>query len=142
MISRVLALDLAGVDAGLDPDDGKVFFARGLGGERARAGNHEHAQLAAYQIAVQQGLVPGATPGSLGGARLVIVSKTLAKSEYRIAHQHALDGEARRRFLQRVAEVARGMSAAGFTAQVESHCADTQRRVHPCRIHTVPAVSS
>ncbi|MCK2026882.1 ATP-dependent helicase [Microbacterium sp. SSW1-47] len=102
----------------------------------------EHAQLAAYQIAVQQGLVPGATPRSLGGARLVIVSKTLAKSDYRIAHQHALDGDARRQFLQRVAEVARGMSAAGFTAQVESHCADTQRRVHPCRIHTVPAVSS
>lgn len=102
----------------------------------------EHAQLAAYQIAVQQGLVPGASPGSLGGARLVIVSKTLAKSDYRIAHQHALDGEARARFLRRVAEVARGMSAAGFTAQVESHCADTQRRVHPCRIHTVPAVSA
>lgn len=102
----------------------------------------DHAQLAAYQIAVQEGLVPGASPASLGGARLVIVSKTLAKSDYRVAHQHALDGEARTRFLQRVAEVARGMSAASFTAQVEAHCADTQRRVHPCRIHTVPAVSA
>lgn len=101
-----------------------------------------HAQLAAYQIAVQEGLVPGAAPASLGGARLVIVSKTLAKSDYRVAHQHALDGEARSQFLNRVAEVARGMSAASFTAQVEAHCADTQRRVHPCRIHTVPAVSA
>lgn len=101
-----------------------------------------HAQLAAYQIAVQEGLVPGAAPGSLGGARLVIVSKTLAKSDYRVAHQHALDAEARSQFLHRVAEVARGMSAASFTAQVEAHCADTQRRVHPCRIHTVPAVSA
>lgn len=101
-----------------------------------------HAQLAAYQIAVQEGLVPGAAPGSLGGARLVIVSKTLAKSDYRVAHQHALDTEARSQFLHRVAEVARGMSAASFTAQVEAHCADTQRRVHPCRIHTVPAVSA
>lgn len=101
-----------------------------------------HAQLAAYQIAVQEGLVPGAAPGSLGGARLVIVSKTLAKSDYRVAHQHALDAEARSQFLNRVAEVARGMSAASFTAQVEAHCADTQRRVHPCRIHTVPAVSA
>jgi superfamily I DNA/RNA helicase len=100
-----------------------------------------HAQLAAYQIAVQEGLVPGAAPGSLGGARLVIVSKTLAKSDYRVAHQHALDAEARSQFLNRVAEVARGMSAASFTAQVEAHCADTQRRV-PCRIHTVPAVSA
>ena len=102
----------------------------------------DHAQLAAYQIAVQEGLVPGAAPGSLGGARLVIVSKTLAKSDYRVAHQHALDAEARSQFLHRVAEVARGMSAASFTAQVEAHCADTQRRVHPCRIHTVPAVSA
>ena len=30
----------------------------------------------------------------------------------------------------------------GFRSEVESHCADTQRRVNPCRIHTVPAVSS
>ncbi|MBO9626301.1 MAG: PD-(D/E)XK nuclease family protein, partial [Microbacterium sp.] len=102
----------------------------------------EHAQLAAYQIAVQQGLVDGAAPEALGGARLVIVSKTLAKSDYRIAHQHTLDDEDRTAFLRRVADAARGMSASSFTAQVESHCADTQRRVHPCRIHTVPAVSA
>ncbi len=102
----------------------------------------EHAQLAAYQVAVQQGLIEGAPPGSLAGARLVIVSKTLAKSDYRIAHQHTLDDESRSTFLRRVAGAARGMSASSFTAQVESHCADTQRRVHPCRIHTVPAVSS
>ncbi len=101
-----------------------------------------HAQLAAYQVAVQQGLVEGAPPSSLAGARLVIVSKTLAKSDYRIAHQHTLDDESRSAFLLRVADAARGMSASSFTAQVESHCADTQRRVHPCRIHTVPAVSS
>lgn len=102
----------------------------------------EHAQLAAYQIAVQQGLIDGADPAALAGARLVIVSKTLAKSEYRVAHQHPLDDEARATFLRRVAEAARGMSASSFTAQVESHCADTQRRVYPCRIHTVPAVSA
>jgi hypothetical protein len=72
----------------------------------------------------------------------VIVSKTLAKSDYRIAHQHPLDDEGRSAFLRRVTDAARGMSASSFTAQVESHCADTQRRVHPCRIHTVPAVSA
>ena len=102
----------------------------------------EHAQLAAYQVAVQQGLVEGAPPATLAGARLVIVSKTLSKSDYRIAHQHTLDDESRSAFLRRVVGAARGMSASSFTAQVESHCADTQRRVHPCRIHTVPAVSS
>ena len=108
----------------------------------ADSGVVEHAQLAAYQVAVQEGLIDGARADSLGGARLVIVSKTLAKSDYRIAHQHTLGDEARESFLRRVADAARGMSASSFTAQVESHCADTQRRIHPCRIHTVPAVSA
>lgn len=146
------------------PDAGEHAAARGRGWERMTGGPQgptvvvdlktgkndpesdggvlEHAQLAAYQVAVQQGLVEGAPPASLAGARLVIVSKTLAKSDYRIAHQHTLDDDSRSAFLRRVADAARGMSASSFTAQVESHCADTQRRVHPCRIHTVPAVSS
>lgn len=119
-----------------------VDLKTGKNDPESDSGVLEHAQLAAYQVAVQQGLVEGAPPESLAGARLVIVSKTLAKSEYRIAHQHTLDGESRSAFLMRVSDAARGMSASSFTAQVESHCADTQRRVHPCRIHTVPAVSS
>ncbi|UJP11692.1 PD-(D/E)XK nuclease family protein [Microbacterium sp. KUDC0406] len=102
----------------------------------------EHGQLSAYQLAVQQGLIEGADPGSLAGARLVLVAKTLSNSDYRVAHQHTLDGQARDEFLRRVAEAARGMSASSFTAQVEAHCADTQWRVQPCRIHTVPAVSA
>ncbi|MFD5224971.1 ATP-dependent helicase [Microbacterium sp. NPDC058342] len=102
----------------------------------------EHAQLAAYQIAVQQGLVTGADPASLGGARLVMLADTLSKSDYRVAHQHTLDDDARAQFLRRVAETARGMSAGSFTAQVEAHCADTQARVQACRIHAIPAVSS
>ncbi|KTR76894.1 hypothetical protein NS234_09860 [Microbacterium oxydans] len=119
-----------------------VDLKTGKNDPESDSGVLEHAQLAAYQIAVQQGLVEGAPPASLAGARLVIVSKTLAKSDYRIAHQHTLDDESRSAFLMRVSDAARGMSASSFTAQVESHCADTQRRVHPCRIHTVPAVSS
>ncbi|SJN30193.1 ATP-dependent DNA helicase SCO5183 [Microbacterium esteraromaticum] len=102
----------------------------------------DHAQLAAYQVAVQEGLIDGADPAALAGARLVIVSKTLAKSDYRIAHQHTLDDDARTAFLRRVADAARGMSASSFTAQVEMHCADTQSHVKPCRIHTIAAVSA
>lgn len=102
----------------------------------------DHAQLAAYQIAVQEGLVAGAPADELGGARLVIVSKTLAGSDFRVAHQHPLDDDARLVFLRRVADAARGMSSGTFTAQVEAHCADTQRGINPCRIHTVPAVSA
>lgn len=102
----------------------------------------EHAQLAAYQIAVQQGLIDGADPAALAGARLVLVAKTLSGSDYRVAHQHALDVESKTQFLRRIADAARGMSASSFTAQVETHCADTQARINPCRIHTVPAVSA
>lgn len=102
----------------------------------------EHAQLAAYQIAVEQGLIEGADPAALTGARLLIVSKTLSGSQYRVAHQHTLEGEGRTRFLNRLAGAARGMSAGSFTAHVEAHCADVQWRVQPCRIHTVPAVSA
>lgn len=155
-IDRVEAYPVGGGEHPQARGRGWSEMAAGAGGERSvvvdlktgktdpesDSGVLEHAQLAAYQVAVQQGLIEGAAPESLAGARLVIVSKTLAKSDYRIAHQHPLDDEARSAFLRRVADAARGMSASSFTAQVESHCADTQRRVHPCRIHTVPAVSA
>ncbi|MBO0979354.1 ATP-dependent DNA helicase [Microbacterium sp. SD291] len=131
-----------GADAGGRERVVVVDLKTGKSDPESDSGVIEHAQLAAYQIAVQQGLIEGAAPDALAGARLVIVSKTLAKSDYRIAHQHTLDDEGRSAFLRRVAEAARGMSASSFTAQVESHCADTQRRVNPCRIHTVPAVSA
>jgi superfamily I DNA/RNA helicase len=156
-IDRVEAYPVPGGEHAHARGRGWVEMAVGAdGGERAvvvdlktgktdpesDSGVVEHAQLAAYQVAVQEGLIDGAAAHSLAGARLVIVSKTLAKSDYRVAHQHPLDDEARTAFLRRVADAARGMSAASFTAQVESHCADTQRRVYPCRIHTVPAVSA
>lgn len=102
----------------------------------------DHAQLAAYQVAVEQGLVDGADAQALAGARLVLVAKTLSGSDYRVAHQHTLVGDDRTRFLGRLADAAKGMSGNSFTAHVEAHCADVQWRVQPCRIHTVPAVSA
>ncbi len=128
------------------PGDGEhvvvVDLKTGKRDKESDDGVADHAQLAAYQIAVQEGLVSGAPAEELGGARLVIVSKTLAKSDFRVAHQHRLDEDTRAAFLGRVAHAARGMSAGAFTAQVEAHCADTQRGINPCRIHTVPAVSA
>ena len=135
---------------------GAAPMGEGVNGERVvvvdlKTGKHEpesdakvedHAQLAAYQIAVEQGLVEGADPAALTGARLLVVSKTLSGSEYRIAHQHTLEGDARQRFLTRLADAATGMSGGTFVAHVEAHCADVQWRVQPCRIHTVPAVSA
>ncbi|WP_439902220.1 ATP-dependent helicase [Microbacterium azadirachtae] len=102
----------------------------------------EHAQLAAYQLAVEQGQVEGADPRALAGARLVLVAQTIGQSPYRVAHQHRLGDEVRAAFLERVAEAGRGMAASSFTAQVEAHCADTQVRISPCRIHSIPAVSA
>ncbi|WP_433775524.1 ATP-dependent helicase [Microbacterium sp. gxy059] len=101
----------------------------------------DDAQLLAYQLAVESGLVPGAPPGSRAGARLVVVSQTTAKSRYRIAHQHVIAGDAREAFLARVADAARGMSAATFSAPVETHCA-AEQWAPVCRIHTIGAVSA
>jgi len=131
-------------------------MADGAGGERVvvvdlKTGKYEpgtealvaeHAQLAAYQLAIEQGQVEDADPAALAGARLVLVAQTIGQSPYRVAHQHRLDDEARAAFLERVAEAGRGMAASSFTAQVEAHCADTQVRISPCRIHTIPAVSA
>ncbi|QBR73964.1 ATP-dependent helicase [Microbacterium sediminis] len=101
----------------------------------------EDAQLAAYQLAVEEGLVPGADPAGLAGARLVVVSQTTAKSAYRVAHQPVLGAEGRAAFLRRVADAARGMSAAAFTAHVDVHCQGSHRPTL-CRPHTVKAVSA
>lgn len=155
-IDRVEAYPRGGGEHAPARGRGWTDMAEGLNGERVvvvdlKTGKNEpttdakcedHAQLAAYQVAVQQGLIEGAEPGALAGARLLLVANTLSGSQYRVAHQHTLEGEARTRFLDRLASAARGMSGASFTAHVEAHCADVQWRVHPCRIHTVPAVSA
>jgi len=128
-----------------DESDGRVVVVdlkSGKSEERvADAKVTTDAQLSAYQIAVEQGLVEGARPDSLAGARLVVVSKTLAKSNYRVAHQQALLGDERDEFLARVAEAARGMAASSFTAAVEDHC-QGDRYAPICRIHTIGAVSA
>ncbi|MBO3662329.1 ATP-dependent DNA helicase [Microbacterium stercoris] len=126
------------------PADEHVVVVDLKSGRYEKPGDNDvlaHGQLAAYQIAVQEGLVDGAASSALAGARLVIVSQTLAKSDYRVAHQHRLAEEPRAEFLRRVAEAARGMSASSFTAQVDAHCTEGMF-VKPCRIHTIPSVSA
>jgi superfamily I DNA/RNA helicase len=129
----------------VDESGGRVVVVdlkSGKGEERvADAKVTTDAQLSAYQIAVEQGLVEGARSDALAGARLVVVSKTLAKSDYRIAHQQTLLGDDRDEFLARVVEAARGMAASSFTAAVEDHC-HGDRFIPICRIHTIGAVSA
>ncbi|WP_442921855.1 RecB family exonuclease [Microbacterium sp. CH12i] len=155
-IDRVEAYPVGAGEHAAARGRGWTDMAEGIDGERVvvvdlKTGKNEpttdarveeHAQLAAYQVAVEQGLIEGADAGALAGARLLLVANTLSGSDYRVAHQHTLQGEARTRFLNRLAAAAKGMSGDSFTAHVEAHCADVQWRVHPCRIHTVPAVSA
>ncbi|MGM7672034.1 ATP-dependent helicase [Microbacterium sp. A93] len=155
-IDRVEVYPRAGGEHAAARGRGFTSMGEGANGERVvvvdlKTGKYEpesdgkvidHAQLAAYQVAVEQGLVEGADAAALTGARLVLVAKTLSGSDYRVAHQHTLQGEDRTRFLNRLADAAKGMSGNSFTAHVEAHCADVQWRVQPCRIHTVPAVSA
>ena len=100
----------------------------------------EDAQLSAYQLAVESGLIEGATDAQNAGARLLVLSKTLKNTDYRIAHQAPLTPEQRTTFVQRIAADARGMAAASFIANIDAHCTDDRFAV--CRLHTVKAVSS
>ncbi|MBB6392290.1 ATP-dependent DNA helicase [Microbacterium thalassium] len=100
----------------------------------------DDAQLAAYQLAVAEGLVEGVDGAVNAGARLLVLSKTLKGTHYRIAHQPPMDDEARAAFLRRIGVNARGMAASDFTANVDAHCTDDRFAV--CRLHTVKAVSS
>lgn len=100
----------------------------------------EDAQLAAYQLAVEAGAV-GIPPGTQNaGARLLVLSRTLKGTHYRIAHQPPLGPEERAAFLRRVVADARGMAAASFIANLDTHCADDRFAV--CRLHTVKPVSA
>lgn len=119
-----------------------VDLKTGRNEEKTERGVRENPQLSAYQIAVAEGLVEGADAAALAGARLVLVAETTAKSDYRVAHQHAFDDEGRAAFLRRVADAGRGMAASSFTAQVDTHCHASGARVPLCRIHTVGSVSA
>lgn len=100
----------------------------------------EHAQLAAYQLAFASGAIAGAEGAELAGSRLVVLSKTLKGSQYRIAHQRSHDAETRDAFLQRLGENARGMAADHFLAQIDTHCHSDRFAV--CRVHTIKPVSA
>lgn len=98
-------------------------------------------QLAAYQLAFLEGLVPGAEGADIAGARLVVLSKVLQKMpDYRLARQAPMGEEARAEFLQRIVRAAHGMAAERFVAHVDAHCSRTRFGV--CALHTVKAVSA
>ncbi len=101
----------------------------------------DHAQLAAYQLAFREGAIAGAEGGVLGGSRLVLIGKEPRKNEhFYIAHQQPYNDDARRAFLVRIIEDARGMAAAEFLARIDTHCLSDTYAV--CHVHTIKAVSA
>ncbi|WP_458042070.1 MULTISPECIES: PD-(D/E)XK nuclease family protein [Bacteria] len=100
----------------------------------------EDAQLAAYQLALLEGLLPGADPTANAGARLLVLSKTLKNTHYRLARQAPMDAARRTSFLRTIIDVAEGMSSERFDANLDTHC--TTDRFAVCRIHTIKAVSA
>lgn len=100
----------------------------------------DHAQLAAYQLAFTSGAIEGAADAVLAGSRLVLLSKTLKNSQYRIAHQAPHDDAATQAFIERLEVDARGMAAAHFVANIDTHCHSDRFAV--CTVHTIKAVSA
>ncbi|GAA1690517.1 ATP-dependent DNA helicase [Microbacterium sediminicola] len=97
----------------------------------------DDAQLAAYQLAAR---ALSDETAEVAGARLVVLSKTLKGTHYRIAHQAPMDDQQRDAFLRRVVADARAMAADAFIGHPDTHCNDDHFAV--CRVHTVKPVSS
>lgn len=98
-------------------------------------------QLAAYQLAFLEGLVPGADEVDNAGARLIVLSQTTQKEpHYRLARQAAMGPETRAQFLQTIVRAAWGMASPTFAAPIDAHCSTSRFGV--CSLHTVRAVSA
>jgi superfamily I DNA/RNA helicase len=98
-------------------------------------------QLSAYQLALLEGLVPGADALGNAGARLIVLSKTTGKDpHYRLARQAPMAATERGAFLEGIVQTARAMASERFDAPVDAHCATSRFGV--CALHTVKAVSS
>jgi len=101
----------------------------------------EHPQLGAYQLAVEDGAVDGVPPGApMADARLVFVQNPRGGHAYSERTQHAFDDDARGAYRARLHDVARGMAARTFVANVDDHCEKARTGVE-CRIHVVGEVT-
>lgn len=101
----------------------------------------DNAQLAAYQVAVDAGMVPDAQGRESAGAKLLVLQPTSSRSIFATPTQPPLDDAARAAFLGRLNAAATVMSARSFEAHYESHCRDDFSH-GVCRIHTVAPVSA
>jgi RecB family exonuclease len=101
----------------------------------------DHAQLGAYQLAQEQGVVEQAAGMPSGGAKLLFVGTGVRGKSYREAVQGPPDAAALDTLRARVAAAAEGMAASTFLGVVNLDERDPHARFE-YRIHLVPAVSA
>ncbi|WP_019179805.1 ATP-dependent DNA helicase [Microbacterium yannicii] len=101
----------------------------------------DNPQLGAYQLAFESGVIPAAAGHEPGGAKLLVLRPTAAKSDYVTPWQPPFDDDRREAFLSRVRAAVAVMRGTSFTAPYEEHCRD-EHAYGLCRIHTVGAVSA
>ncbi len=82
----------------------------------------DHAQLAAYQVAVAEGAVEGEPAAAPGGARLVFVAKPHNKEGATQRVQPPLDDEGLDRWREVIHEAAAATRGPQFLAQVNDGC--------------------
>lgn len=100
-----------------------------------------HAQLGAYQLAMEHGAVEAAGDAPSGGAKLLYVSKGVRGKGYREVAQERVDDDGLDRLKARVEEAATGMAGNTFAGVVDLGDRDPHAK-YEYRIHLVPAVSS
>ncbi|KQO62908.1 hypothetical protein ASF23_08315 [Curtobacterium sp. Leaf261] len=101
----------------------------------------EHAQLGAYQLALEVGAVDGVpADAEVGDAKLVFVANPKGGLGYTERVQDAYDDDARDAYRARLHDVAAGMAGRTFVANVDDHC-DRARSGVECRIHVVGEVT-
>ncbi|MFP3464856.1 ATP-dependent helicase [Leifsonia sp. SIMBA_070] len=101
----------------------------------------DHAQLGAYQLAMEHGAIEQAADLPSGGAKLLFVSKGVRGKGYREVAQDRVDDERLQRLRERVAGAAEGMASASFAGVVDLGERDPHGK-YEYRIHLVPAVSA
>ncbi|KJL43722.1 superfamily I DNA/RNA helicase/RecB family exonuclease [Microbacterium terrae] len=101
----------------------------------------DNPQLAAYQLAFESGAIPTAEGHTAGGAKLLVLRPTAAKSDYVTPWQPPFDDERREAFLARVRSAVSVMRGTAFLAPYEEHCRD-EFSYGLCRIHTIGSVSA
>ncbi|MFF1877561.1 ATP-dependent helicase [Leifsonia sp. NPDC058230] len=103
----------------------------------------EHAQLGAYQLALEHGAIERSEDAQLpsGGAKLLFVSTGTRGKNYREVVQERQDDDGLQRLRERVAAAAGGMADSTFLAVLNLEERDPHA-AYEYRIHLVPAVSA